>query len=335
MKIFNNPNSQTWSDILARPVLDTTHLNAIVTNILQKVKNKGDEALNFFSKKFDGVILENIEVLDEEFKTAELVLENDLKKAIQVASQNIEKFHAAQKTAPIYVETMSGVSCWQKSIPIEKVGLYIPGGTAPLFSTILMLGIPAKIAGCEDIILCTPPQKDGSIHPAMLYAAQLVGIKKIYKVGGAQAIAAMAFATETIPKVYKIFGPGNQFVSCAKQLATQEGVAIDMIAGPSEVLVVADETCEPSFVAADLLSQAEHGNDSQVVLITFSEEVAEEILAEGEQQLKILPRRKIAGEALENSPVIILDKKETAVQLINEYAPEHLIIATREAERFS
>jgi len=335
MKIYTNPNSQTWSFILARPMMDTQNLNSTVSEILQKVKNEGDTALNFFNKKFDQVELENIEVTEEEIAAAESQLDGKLKKAIQVAYQNITKFHAAQKTETLEVETMRGVKCWQKSVAIEKVGLYIPGGTAPLFSTILMLGIPAKVAGCQEVVMCSPPQKDGKINAAMLYTAKLVGIEKIFKVGGAQAIGAMTFGTETIPQVYKIFGPGNQFVTTAKQLVGQEGVAIDMPAGPSEVLIVADESCEPSFVAADLLSQAEHGMDSQVVLITFSEETAEAILAEGEQQLKQLPRKKIAGEALENSPVIIFDNKASALKLINEYAPEHLIIATKDADDFS
>jgi len=335
MKIYTNPNSQTWSFILARPMMDTQNLNSTVSEILQKVKNEGDTALNFFNKKFDQVELENIEVTEEEIAAAESQLDGKLKKAIQVAYQNITKFHAAQKTETLEVETMRGVKCWQKSVAIEKVGLYIPGGTAPLFSTILMLGIPAKVAGCQEVVMCSPPQKDGKINAAMLYTAKLVGIEKIFKVGGAQAIGAMTFGTETIPQVYKIFGPGNQFVTTAKQLVGQEGVAIDMPAGPSEVLIVADESCEPSFVAADLLSQAEHGMDSQVVLITFSEETAEAILAEGEQQLKQLPRKIIAGEALENSPVIIFDNKASALKLINEYAPEHLIIATKDADDFS
>lgn len=335
MKIYNNPNSQTWSTILARPTMDTKKLNDSVSKILQKVKNEGDAALQFFNKKFDKVALENIEVTEEEIAAAENQLDPKLKRAIQTAYQNIKKFHAAQTTETIEVETMRGVKCWQKSIAIEKVGLYIPGGTAPLFSTILMLGIPAKVAGCKEIVMCSPPQKNGKINAAMLYTAQLVGIEKIYKVGGAQAIGAMTYGTETIPQVYKIFGPGNQFVTTAKQLVSQDGVAIDMPAGPSEVLVVADETCEPSFVAADLLSQAEHGIDSQVVLVTFSEETAEAILTEGEQQLKQLPRRKIAGEALENSPVIIFDNMPSALKLINEYAPEHLIIATKDADDFA
>ncbi|MEM6965850.1 MAG: histidinol dehydrogenase, partial [Bacteroidota bacterium] len=335
MKIFTNPNSQTWASILARPTLDVKNLNDVVSEILQKVKKEGDKALSFYNKKFDGVALETVEVLDEEFEQAAQSLDNSLKKAIQTAFQNIQKFHAAQKTETLEVETMPGVKCWQKSMPIDKVGLYIPGGTAPLFSTILMLGIPAKVAGCKEIVMCTPPQQDGSVHPAMLYTAKLIGIEKVFKVGGVQAVAAMTFGTETIPKVYKIFGPGNQYVTCAKQLATQQGVAIDMPAGPSEVLVVADESCEPNFVAADLLSQAEHGVDSQVVLVTFSEETAEAILTAGEQQLKELPRREIAGVALENSPVIIFDQKATAVQLINEYAPEHLIIATKDADEMA
>ena len=335
MKIYTNPNSQTWPSILARPTMDTQSLNSTVSEILQKVKNEGDAALHFFNKKFDQVELEYIEVTDEEIAAAENQLDEKLKKAIRTAYQNITKFHTVQKTDTLEVETMPGVKCWQKSVPIEKVGLYIPGGTAPLFSTILMLGIPAKVAGCQEIVMCSPPQKDGKINAAMLYTAQLVGIEKVFKVGGAQAIGAMTYGTETIPQVYKIFGPGNQFVTTAKQLVSQEGVAIDMPAGPSEVLVIADETCEPSFVAADLLSQAEHGIDSQVVLVTFSEEIAEAILAEGEQQLKKLPRRKIAGEALENSPVIIFDNNASALKLINEYAPEHLIIATKDADDFA
>lgn len=335
MKIYTNPNSQTWSSILARPTMDTQNLNIVVSEILQKVKNKGDTALQFFNKKFDQVELEYIEVTEEEIAAAENEIDKKLKQAIQTAYQNIYKFHVAQKTATLEIETMPGVKCWQKSVPIQKVGLYIPGGTAPLFSTILMLGIPAKVAGCQEVIMCSPPQKNGKINAAMLYTAKLVGIEKIYKVGGAQAIGAMTYGTETIPKVYKIFGPGNQFVTTAKQLVSQESVAIDMPAGPSEVLVVADETCEPSFVAADLLSQAEHGIDSQVVLITFSEETAEAILTEGEKQLKQLPRKKIAGEALENSPVIIFDNKISALKLINEYAPEHLIIATKDADDFA
>lgn len=335
MKIYNNPNSQTWSSILARPTMDTQSLNSTVSKILQKVKMEGDAALQFFNKKFDQVELENIEVTEEEIAVAVNQLDSKLKKAIQTAYQNITKFHAAQKTETLEIETMPGVKCWQKSIAIEKVGLYIPGGTAPLFSTILMLGIPAKVAGCKDIVMCTPPQKDGKINAAMLYTAQLVGIENIFKVGGAQAIGAMTYGTETIPQVYKIFGPGNQFVTTAKQLVSQDGIAIDMPAGPSEVLVVADGTCEPSFVAADLLSQAEHGIDSQVVLVTFSEETAEAILAEGEQQLKKLPRRGIAGEALENSPVIIFNDNASAVKLINRYAPEHLIIATKDADDFA
>ncbi len=335
MKIYNNPNSQTWSSILARPTMDTQSLNAIVSEILQKVKIEGDAALQFFNKKFDQVELENIEVTEEEIAEAENQLDPKLKKAIQTAYQNITKFHAAQTTETLEVETMPGVKCWQKSVAIEKVGLYIPGGTAPLFSTILMLGIPAKVAGCKEIVMCSPPQKDGKINAAMLYTAQLVGIQSIFKIGGAQAIGAMTYGTETVPQVYKIFGPGNQFVTTAKQLVSQDGVAIDMPAGPSEVLVVADKTCIPSFVAADLLSQAEHGIDSQVVLVTFSEETAEAILSEAEQQLKQLPRKKIAGQALENSPVIIFDNNIPALKLINEYAPEHLIIATKDADDFA
>lgn len=335
MKIYNNPNSQTWPSILARPTINNQRLNISVSEILQKVRNEGDAALKFFNKKFDQVDLDFIEVTEDEIVAAKDQIDPELKKAIITAYQNIFKFHAAQKTNTLQVETMPGVKCWQKNVPIEKVGLYIPGGTAPLFSTILMLGIPAKVAGCKEIIMCTPPQKDGKINAAMLYTAQLVGIENIYKIGGAQAIGAMTYGTETIPKVYKIFGPGNQFVTTAKQLVSQEGVAIDMPAGPSEVLVVADETCEPAFVAADLLSQAEHGIDSQVVLVTFTEETAEAILTEAEQQLKKLPRRKIAGEALENSPVIIFDNKTSALKITNEYAPEHLIIATRDANNFA
>ena len=335
MKIYQEPKESTWETILARPTMDASNLNEIVETILSKVKQDGDAALRQFSEQFDNVELKNIQVKPKEFLQAENKLSADLKKAIQTAYRNIEKFHASQISAPQKIETMRGVTCWQKSVGIEKVGLYIPGGTAPLFSTILMLGIPAKVAGCKEVIICTPPQKDGRIHPAMLYAAKLAGIEKVYKVGGAQAIGAMTYGTATIPKVYKIFGPGNQYVTCAKQLVSQQGVAIDMPAGPSEVLVVADDSAIPAFVAADLLSQAEHGADSQVVLVASSEVIVNSVLGKIQKQIVALPRQALAAKALENSVAIVLKNKKDQLDLINEYAPEHLIIATEDADGFA
>ena len=335
MKIYNEPQPSTWETILARPAMDSSRLNEKVQNILTQVKENGDAALKSFSEQFDKVSLKNLQVSVEDFAAAENELSEDLKKAIQTAYTNIEKFHASQISISKKIETMQGVTCWQKSVGIEKVGLYIPGGTAPLFSTILMLGIPAKVASCKEVVICTPPQKDGTIHPAMLYAARLAGIEKVFKVGGAQAIGAMTYGTETVPKVYKIFGPGNQFVTCAKQLVSQQGVAIDMPAGPSEVLVVADDFANPSFVAADLLSQAEHGEDSQVVLVASSDVIVNNVLEEIQKQLVGLPRQTLATKALENSSSIILQSKNDQLNLINEYAPEHLIIATKDADEFA
>lgn len=335
MKVYKNPNRKNWSEILKRPTMDFSEIEGIVAQILEEVKNNGDAALRKYSEKFDKATLESFLVSEKEYEEAEKLITVDLKNAIKTAYQNIKKFHESQTQKPEIVETMPGVKCWRKSVPIQKVGLYIPGGTAPLFSTVLMLGVPAQLAGCQKIILTTPPNSEGKIHPAILYTAQLIGINKIFKIGGAQAIAAMAFGTQTVPKVYKIFGPGNQFVTAAKMLVNKEGTPIDMPAGPSEVLVVADETSEPSFVAADLLSQAEHGEDSQVVLVAFDENIVLKIQSEIEQQLSLLPRKSIAVKALKNSVTVIMDSREEAQSIVNFYAPEHLIIATENSEIFA
>jgi histidinol dehydrogenase len=315
--------------------MDFSKIENIVSKILNNVRQNGDTALKEYSKKFDRVDLDTLAVSTAELEEAENLVSKELKTAINIARQNIIKFHASQEQKIEIVETMPGVSCWRKSVAIQKVGLYIPGGTAPLFSTVLMLGIPAKLAGCEEIILSSPPNTEGKIHPAILYTAHLIGIKKIFKLGGAQAIGAMAYGTETVPKAYKIFGPGNQYVTAAKMLVNKEGIPIDMPAGPSEVLVVADKNCEPSFVAADLLSQAEHGEDSQVILVAFEEEMVSEIDIEINKQLNKLPRKSIAEKALKNSVTIIMDSEEEAKNLVNFYAPEHLIIATRSANNFA
>src|SRR5579871_4169282 len=301
MQTIKYSKNKNWEEILQRPAFDSSSLEKKVKKILDAVKNKGDKAVRKFTEEFDGVKLKNILVSDEEFSEAEKYVSEELRNAILVAKNNIEKFHAAQLQSPENIETMPGVKCWRKNVAIEKVGLYIPGGTAPLFSTLLMLGIPATIAGCKRIIVCSPPDKNGKLYPAILFVAQLLGIKDVFKIGGVQAIAAMAYGTETVPAVYKIFGPGNQFITCAKQLIQQDGIAIDMPAGPSEVAVYADESANTSFVAADLLSQAEHGADSQVVLITDSEPVAKKIKSEIKKQLEKLPRKEIAGKALEKS----------------------------------
>jgi len=327
MKILNNPSSKSWKKELARPAFKTKEINKIVKPILRKVKRNGDKALYKFALEYDHVELDSLFVSEEDILTASSAVSEELKEAIQVARKNIERFHSLQKTPELTEEIMEGVICSRKSVPIQKVGLYIPGGTAPLFSTVLMLGIPAVLAGCKEIVLCSPPNREGKIHPAILYAANLIGIKKIMKVGGAQAIAALTFGTESVPQVDKIFGPGNQFVTAAKQLATKYGVSIDMPAGPSEVLVYADNSAIPAFVAADLLSQAEHGVDSQVVLVTDSEKFAKKVIKEIDIQLEDLPRKDIAKKALENSRAVIIDDQETALMLINHYAPEHLIIA--------
>ena len=303
-----------------------------VSKIIADVKKGGDGAVKKYTQKFDGISFRSSPKKKKDFIAAEKMLSVDLKKAIQQASENIRKFHEAQKEPIKVIETTKGVRCWRKAVGIDKVGLYIPGGSAPLFSTVLMLSIPAVIAGCKEIILCTPPSKDGSVHPAILYAASVVGITRIYKIGGVQAIAAMAYGTETVPQVYKIFGPGNQYVTAAKQLVQQNGVAIDMPAGPSEVCVLADETCNPAFVASDLLSQAEHGPDSQVLLVSTSSKVVDEINEALTAQLAVLPRKDIAQQALENSKAIVVDSMEQAIFIINSYAAEHLIIACKNDE---
>ena len=332
MKVIKSPKKEVWPELLQRPVMDQLSLEKKVRKVLQKVKDGGDKALKKFTKDFDGARIRKIMVSEKEIIDATGKVAAELKEAIKLAANNIAAFHSSQLGEEQVIETMPGIKCWRRSVPIEKVGLYIPGGTAPLFSTVLMLGIPAKLAGCKEIILCSPPQKDGTIHPVILFAAETVGISKIYKSGGAQAIAAMAFGTETVPKVFKIFGPGNQYVTCAKQLVQSEGVAIDMPAGPSEVCVLADEFANPVFIAADLLSQAEHGADSQVLLVTTSQKLASEVRTEIENQLGDLPRRTIASKALENSRSIIVKTKEDAIDLVNEYAAEHLIIACEDDE---
>ncbi len=327
MKKYINPSPDAWAKILERPLLDTRQLESVVEDILEEVKSRGEEALLEMTLRFDKVSLQNIQVTPKEIQDAADEISEELKNAIQLAYENIKRFHEAQIQEPPVIETMPGVRCWQKNVGIDKVGLYIPGGTAPLFSTILMLGVPAKLAGCQEIVMCTPPQQDGKISPAMLYTAGLIGIDKIFKVGGAQAIGALAYGTENIPAVYKIFGPGNQYVTAAKQIVSRTGVAIDMPAGPSEVLVVADGGANPAFVAADLLSQAEHGADSQVVLLSFEEEMADAIAAEIKKQLIDLPRRTVAEAVVLQSPMIVVRNAEEAIALINTYAPEHLILA--------
>jgi len=329
MKTFINPERKSWPEILQRPVFDVSDLNEKVSSILNEIKKDGDNALKKYTLKFDGVIPDKFEVSQDEINAAENNINIKLKEAISLASKNIEKFHDSQKVEISKVETSPGVICWQKAVPIEKVGLYIPGGTAPLFSTVLMLAIPAKIAGCKEIILCTPPGNNGEINPAILYAAKIAGIKKVFKLGGVQAIGAMAFGTESVPKVYKIFGPGNQFVTAAKQLVSMSDVSIDMPAGPSEVLVFADETSNPAFVAADLLSQAEHGADSQVALVSNSEIMLDKIKQEIDVQLKKLSRGDFAEKALGNSVAIVMEDEQKSVELINEYAPEHLILCNK------
>ena len=329
MQVIKYPEQSTWASLLARPVFDsTTHFDT-VQKILDDVRAHGDKAVKKYTEKFDNVILDVLEVTKEEIAEAEKLVPDNLKQAIEMARRNIWKFHSEQQQELPEIQTSPGVYCWQKAIAIEKVGLYVPGGTAPLFSTVLMLGIPAQIAECNQVILCTPPNKEGKIHPAVLYAAKVAGIHRIFKIGGIQAIAAMAYGTETVPKVYKIFGPGNQYVTAAKQLVSLRDVAIDMPAGPSEVEVIADDTAIPAFVAADLLSQAEHGVDSQVILVTVSEKIVDPVLEQIKIQLEKLPRKDIATKALENSKIIVLKTLEEAVAMTNEYAPEHLIICTR------
>ena len=328
MKKILYPNQAEWAEILKRPVLNMETLRGTVCEVLDKVKAEGDKAVIEYEERFDKVQLESLAVTDEEMKEAEKEVPIELKVAILLAQRNIYTFHKKQKFEGKKVETMEGVTCWQKAVGIEKVGLYIPGGTAPLFSTVLMLAVPARVAGCKEIVLCTPPNKEGKIHPAILYAAQVSGVSKIFKAGGVQAIGAMAYGTESVPKVYKIFGPGNQYVMAAKQQVSLHDVAIDMPAGPSEVEVIADETANPAFVAADLLSQAEHGVDSQVVLITTSEKLLNEVEYEVQHQLARLPRWEMAEKSLANSKLILVKDMEEAIAMTNEYAPEHLIIET-------
>lgn len=328
MKKILYPHKNDWADILKRPVLSMETLRGTVCEVLDKIKAEGDKAVIEYEERFDKVKLESLAVTDTEMKEAETLVPIELKVAILLAQRNIYTFHKKQKFEGKKVETMEGVTCWQKAVGIEKVGLYIPGGTAPLFSTVLMLAVPAKVAGCKEIVLCTPPNKEGKIHPAILYAAQVSGVSKIFKAGGVQAIGAMAYGTESVPKVYKIFGPGNQYVMAAKQQVSLHDVAIDMPAGPSEVEVIADETANPAFVAADLLSQAEHGVDSQVVLITTSEKLLNEVEYEVQRQLARLPRWEMAEKSLANSKLILVKDMEEAIAMTNEYAPEHLIIET-------
>lgn len=332
MKRIELPERSTWGHILQRPVIDTATLEQQVKGVLDVVKQDGDKAVLQFTRQFDGVQLSSLVVTDEEIESAIQQVPDDLKRAIKQAANNIRVFHEKQKTAIEVVETMKGVRCWRKSVGIDKVGLYIPGGTAPLFSTILMLAIPAQIAGCKEVILCSPPDKEGKLNPAILYAASLTGVHKIFKVGGVQAIAAMAYGTETVPSVYKIFGPGNQYVTCAKQLVQQEGTAIDMPAGPSEVCVLADASANPSFVAADLLSQAEHGADSQVLLVSTDNQLIDAVIQELSVQLEQLSRKEMAAKALENSKAIFVKNMDDAIDLVNEYAAEHLIIACEQDE---
>ena len=332
MNLVINPPKKEWSDILQRPVFDAKSLMPMVQEVLNAIQEKGDQAVKDYTLSFDQVNLSSLQLNEDQINQIASTLDSHVKKAIEVAKINIEKFHQTQLQKVEKIETMPGVWCWRKSIGIEKVGIYIPGGTAPLFSTVLMLGIPAGIAGCKEIILCTPPNKDGKIDAAIAYAAQLIGIKNIYTIGGVQAIGAMAFGTESVPKVYKIFGPGNQYVTAAKQLVQQYGTAIDMPAGPSEVCVWADETAIPSFVAADLLSQAEHGADSQVLLVASEEKIVEQIKQALNEQLLLLPRKDFAEKALANSKAIVIHETEQALALINEYAPEHLILSIQQAE---
>jgi histidinol dehydrogenase len=333
IKTIKYPERSTWVELLKRPSLDSASLEETVNSVLNEVRKNGDNALRAFTNQFDSVDIDKTEVTASEFIQAENNISEELKDAIKLAKNNIEKFHFAQKEEKKVIETTTGVSCWRKSIAIQKVGLYIPGGSAPLFSTILMLGIPAKIVGCSEIILCTPPDKKGKVNDAILYTAKLVGITKVFKVGGVQAIGAMAYGTETIPKTDKIFGPGNQYVTCAKQLINKSGTAIDMPAGPSEVAIIADETCNPAFVAADLLSQAEHGADSQVILVSTSEDIIEKVNSELKKQLVQLPRKELAQKALENSKAILVKTVDNGIDLLNEYAPEHLIIACKNEDQ--
>ncbi|MFN3554589.1 MAG: histidinol dehydrogenase [Bacteroidales bacterium] len=327
MEIISNPPREQWEELLKRPAMDSDYLDQAVEDIFFAVKRNGDQALKDFTRTFDGVQLTTLEVPAREIDAAEQQVSPALQQAIRTAAANIGKFHAAQKCEPVMLETSPGVRCWQKTVPLQRVGLYIPGGSAPLFSSVLMLAVPARIAGCREIILCTPPSKDGKVNPAILFAAKISGVTRVFTVGGAQAIAAMAFGTETIPAVNKIFGPGNQFVTAAKQSVQKLGVAIDLPAGPSEVLVMADETANATFVASDLLSQAEHGADSQVILLTTSRELAKETVMQMQQQMVQLPRRDIIEQSLQSCKIIVMDSVAEMVDMVNDYAPEHLIIS--------
>ncbi len=335
MKIFINPSKEEWPEIIQRPQINDVELKRIVGDILTDVKNNGDAAIKKYCLQFDNVALQDLKITENEISEAVSFIDEGLKNAIQLAKANIEKFHLSQREEIKKIETYKGVLCWRKSVAVERVGLYIPGGTAPLFSTLLMLGIPAVLAGCKEIIVCTPPGADGKVNPVILYVAQLLGLKNIYKVGGVQAIGAMAYGSESISKVYKIFGPGNQYVTCAKQMVNMEGVAIDMPAGPSEVAVYADESCNPSYVAADLLSQAEHGVDSQVLLVATSGIIVTKVQNEIDSQIKVLARKKIAEKALHNSRFLVMKNIDDSFELLNEYATEHLIIASENADLLS
>lgn len=330
MEIIKYPGREEWSSLAKRPALDVTTLFDTVRSVLDDVRERGDEAVKEYEARFDKVNLSALRVSEEEMREAEHLVPDDLRQAIRRAKENIERFHASQHFEGKKVETAPGVVCWQKAVAIEKVGLYIPGGTAPLFSTVLMLAVPARIAGCGEIVLCTPPGKDGKVHPAILFAAEVAGVSRIFKAGGIQAIAAMAYGTESVPKVYKIFGPGNQYVTAAKQLVSLKDVAIDMPAGPSEVEVIADETANPDFIAADFLSQAEHGADSQAILVTASEAIVEPVVKAIREQVERLPRKEITEKALSHSRVIVLRNQEEVIDFTNQYAPEHLIIQTRD-----
>jgi len=335
MQKIDNPERENWDKIVKRPTVQIDDVESTVTEVFNEVRSKGDIALGKYTSLFDGVQLDEIQVGDSEIQQANNVVGDSLKEAIDIAKNNILAFHSAQKTERVEVQTTPGVTCWQEKRPIEKVGLYIPGGTAPLFSTILMLAIPAQLAGCKEVILCTPPDKQGAVNPAILYTASLCGVKKIFKVGGIQAIAAMTFGTQTVPSVYKIFGPGNQFVTVAKQYATRYNVAIDMPAGPSELLVVADQSSNPEYIASDLLSQAEHGVDSQVILVSTDSNTIDKVQQAIEKQLEDLPRKAIASKAIENSRFIYFDNHESALEFINTYGPEHFIIASSNEQFYS
>ncbi|HKK61485.1 MAG TPA: histidinol dehydrogenase [Bacteroidales bacterium] len=330
MNIFKNPSKTDWPELLARPTFDTSNLDQSIGNIIEDVKKNGDAAVRKYTEEYDKIVINDLEVSQVDITAAKFEVDDSLRKAINEARTNIDSFHSRQLHADIYAETTPGVRCWQKTVPIESVGLYIPGGSAPLLSTALMLGVPAKIAGCKNIVLCTPPGKNGKVSPAILYIASILGIEKIFRIGGVQAIAAMAHGTESVPRVNKIFGPGNQYVTAAKQLVSRDSVAIDMPAGPSELAVLADETADPGFVASDLLSQAEHGADSQVILISNSESFIHKVQDELELQLAHLPRKDLAAKSLINSKVFLFDSTDDMIQMVNMYAPEHLIIACKD-----